>query len=165
MRAIKLALISIVILFAVASLIGMILPSTVLVSRAVNIEAYKDSIRPFVSDMNQWAQWIDGMHDSSVHILSANEAYLAGNHVRITGVTDSTVQSSWVGKNGNEQTSLIRLIGDPGRKITVVQWQFVQRLKWYPWEKLGSMMNDKILGTMMERNLNNLRALTAHVPR
>jgi hypothetical protein len=40
-----------------------------------------------------------------------------------------------------------------------VQWQFEQKVKWYPWERLGSMMNDKILGTMMEKNLNNLKAL------
>jgi hypothetical protein len=53
----------------------------------------------------------------------------------------------------------MRLIGDSLQKVTVVQWQFEQKIKWYPWEKFGSMMNDKILGTMMEKNLGNLRKL------
>jgi thiamine kinase-like enzyme len=53
----------------------------------------------------------------------------------------------------------MHLIGSSGERLTVVQWQFEQKLKWYPWERLGSMMNDKILGTMMENNLNRLKTL------
>jgi len=40
-----------------------------------------------------------------------------------------------------------------------VQWQFEQKLKWYPWEKFASLMSDKIMGPMMEANLDELRKL------
>lgn len=159
MKLIRLALMSVLFLFVIASLIGIVLPSNVLVSRAVNITAPKDSIFPYIKDIEQWKQWMDGMQQASVHIHSALAADLAGTKVDITNVSDSTVVSSWVTKNGHLQTSTIHFIGDPSQKITVVQWQFEQKLKWYPWERLGSMMNDKILGTMMEKNLNNLRSL------
>ncbi len=159
MKLLKLSFFSLLFLFVIASVLGMLLPSTVLVSRAVNVTASKDSVMHYAKDIEQWKAWIDGMEQPSVKILSSTHADLAGTKVDITGISDSTVISSWTSKKGNTQTSTIRVIGDSTQKITVVQWQFEQKLKWYPWERLGSMMNDKILGTMMEKNLNSLKSL------
>ena len=159
MKLIKLGLFSVVALFAIASLIGILLPSTVLVSRAVNITAPKDSIVNYINDIEVWKAWMDGMQQSSVQISSPTHADFGGTKITITQVSDSTVVSSWITQNGGLQTSTIRMIGNDLEKITIVQWQFEQKIKWYPWERLGSMMNDKILGTMMEKNLNNLKSL------
>jgi hypothetical protein len=159
MRFLKLIVGSIAVLFIVISLVGILLPSHVLVSRAVNIERPIDSVRSYVNDINQWRSWIEGMEDSSVKIYSPVKAKLGGTEVDIISVTDTTVVSTWTARNGSRQTATIHLIGSPQQKVTVVQWQFEQRLKWYPWERLGSMMNDKILGTMMEKNLNRLKQL------
>ena len=92
-------------------------------------------------------------------MYNPRKANFGGTSVEITGITDSTIISVWTLQSGGTQTSTMRLIGDSLQKITVVQWQFEQKIKWYPWEKFGSMMNDKILGTMMEKNLGNLRKL------
>ena len=90
------------------------------------------------------------MNDASVSIESASKAKLGNSLVLITQVTDSTVVSSWTSLNGQQQISTMRLIGgNPGQDFVVVQWQFVQQIGWYPWERFSSMMNDKILGTMM----------------
>jgi hypothetical protein len=159
MKLIRLALISIVILFVLASVMGMLLPANVLVSRAVNLTVPKDSIMPHIKDIEQWRPWIDGMQDPSVKVYSSTDADLGGTKVKITAISDTTVVSSWTGRDGNIQTSTLRLIAAPQQKLTIVQWQFEQKLKWYPWERFGSIMNDKILGTMMEKNLNNLKAL------
>ena len=159
MKLIKLGLISIATLFVLTTLIGALLPSTVLVSRAVNINGPKDSIMLYINDIQQWKRWIEGMDKPEVVIHSPVNAELGRTTVNITTVSDSNVVSSWTGMSGNKQMSTIRLISEPEQKLTVVQWQFVQQLKWYPWEKLGSMMNDKILGTMMEKNLNTLKSV------
>jgi hypothetical protein len=159
MKLIRLAFFSILTLFVIAALIGIMLPSTALVSRAINIAAPKDSIIPYIKDIEQWKGWMDGMQQASGSITSPSHADLAGTIVDITSVTDSTIVSSWKTKTGNIQTSTVRVIGDSTQKITIVQWQFEQKLKWYPWERLGSIMNDKILGTMMEKNLANLKTL------
>ncbi len=159
MKLLRLVFFSVLSLFAIASLIGIILPSTVLVSRAMNITAPKDSIIPHIKDIEQWKLWMDGMQQASVQISSPTHADLAGTIVDITNVTDSTIVSSWTTKNGNVQTSTVHVIGDSTQNITIVQWQFEQKLKWYPWERLGSMMNDKILGSMMEKNLNTLKSV------
>lgn len=159
MKLIRFIVISIVVIFAIASFIGLLLPSTVLVSRAVNVSAPKDSIIRYVNDIRQWKEWMEGFRDPSVIIQSASFAEMNGTKVSITGLSDSTVRTVWTTRKGNFQIATMQLIGSPGQNITVVQWQFEEKLNWYPWERLGSMMNDKIIGPMMETNLNNLKRL------
>eukprot|EP00456_Euglypha_rotunda_P070182 TRINITY_DN62114_c0_g1_i1.p1 TRINITY_DN62114_c0_g1~~TRINITY_DN62114_c0_g1_i1.p1 ORF type:complete len:122 (+),score=10.96 TRINITY_DN62114_c0_g1_i1:50-367(+) len=101
---------------------------------------------------------MEGMKQASVQVSSPTEANLAGTMVRITSVTDTTVVSRWTGRNGTAQTSTVHVIANPSQSTCIVQWQFEQQLSWYPWERFGSMMNDKILGPMMEKNLNTLKA-------
>jgi thiamine kinase-like enzyme len=75
------------------------------------------------------------------------------------GETDTTIISKWYTVNAAEQESTIRFITNTSQNITVVQWQFIQHIKWYPWEKFASMMNDKIIGARIEQNLANLKKL------
>jgi len=140
------------------------MPSTVLVSRAIDINAPADSIKPHIADLRQWVNWVKGMNAPLVKIISAREADLGTQKVLLSSVTDTTVETQWVplSKSSPIQISTIHLIQRPERNLTIVQWQFVQHLRWYPWEKLGSFMNDKILGPMMELNLQNLKQLSEH---
>ena len=48
--------------------------------------------------------------------------------------------------------------------ITIVQWYFDFRLRWYPWEKFGSITFDKQFGTSMESSLNNLKKVITNSP-
>lgn len=160
MKFIRLIIVSVLLLFAVASFIGILLPSHVLVSRAVNIAVPKDSVQLHVNNIYAWSAWMDGMDHTDVHISSPTQADFAGTHVSLRSVTDTSVVSLWITKDGHEQTSTMRLIYDTTQHLTIAQWQFEQQLKWYPWERLGSMMNDKILGTMMEKDLQNLKTIT-----
>ncbi|MDE3252425.1 MAG: SRPBCC family protein [Bacteroidota bacterium] len=162
MRLLRFFIISCLSLFAIAALIGILLPSTVLVSRAVDIAAPKEVIRPYVDSIQNWKTWMEGMDQAAVSISSYAKADLAGTEVTLTSISDSTLVSEWKARNGTVQVSTVRFISDTAHQVTVVQWQFVQKLKWYPWERLGSMMNDKILGTMMEKNLNKLKSLCEH---
>jgi len=164
MRLIRFGLISAVVLFAVVTFISLLFPTTVIVSRAVNVYVPKDSIVPLVKDFNGWKKWINGMEKESVKILSATEANLAGTTVVIdtTGSVYS-IHSSWQNKN-KKMTSAINVLNDSASKITIVQWEFEQHIKWYPWEKFASMMNDKILGTMMESNLARLKSIAEKTP-
>ena len=100
MRFIKLGLISAVVLFAVVTAISLLFPSTVIVSRAVNISVPKDSIIDLVKDFNGWKQWIDGMEKNVVKIKSRTEADLAGTTVLIdTTESKYKIQSSWKNKS------------------------------------------------------------------
>ncbi len=164
MRFLKLILISIVALFVLMLFFSILMPSTVLVSRAIDINAPLDSIRYRVSDLNQWVYWIKGMRSNTVNIESAKKAQLGNSIVTVLEVTDSTIIMNWETNSSALQKSTMHLISHPGTTVSTVQWQFEQHLKWYPWEKLGSFMNDKILGPMMEQNLLNLKHWAENQP-
>lgn len=157
MRVIKLAFISILALGLLATCISFLFPSTVVVSRAIDIKSYKQPIYLLVSDLRKWKSWVDGMNNSNVIVYDSISAMLGNTSVAITTLTDTTIISSWKNNSSSDQVSTIRLIGDSSTKNTIVQWQFIQKVKWYPWEKFSSMMNDKIIGTLIERNLANLK--------
>ncbi len=97
------------------------------------------------------------MDNPRVHVFSATEADLAGMKVVITDTSKYSVHSFWQGKKTTIQYSTFQLI--ESTNTVIAQWQFEKKIKWYPWERLGSFMNDKIIGTMMEKNLDNLKKL------
>jgi hypothetical protein len=87
-------------------------------------------------------------------------AFVNGNNIHITRSTATAVESAWVGKSGFDQQVVFELIPNATQHMTTVHWSFTQHIKWYPWERFGSMMNDKILGPVMEKSLDNLKMLT-----
>lgn len=159
MKLLKLGLISVVILFFLATIMGSLLPSKVLVSRAVNIKAPLDSVRVEIEDIRKWSNWVEGMNDPSVNIQSSVSAQIGKSEVTIAEKNDSTVTSTWITAKGKPQISTMRVIYQPQQAVTIVQWQFEQSIGWLPWERLGSIMNDKIMGPMMEKNLDRLKQL------
>jgi hypothetical protein len=147
MRVIKLGIISVVVFFVLFTLGGLLLPSHNIVSRAVNIKAKPTSILPLVQDKAEWHLWIEGMDSATLN---------KRQQIQITSVSDSLIVAKWNTAEVN-YTTKFRLIYNAGQAVTIVQWQFEQDVAWYPWERISSLMNDKILGTLMEKNLARLK--------
>jgi hypothetical protein len=147
MRVIKLGIISVVVFFVLFTLGGLLLPSHNIVSRAVNIKAKPTSILPLVQDKAEWHLWIEGMDSATLN---------KRQQIQITSVSDSLIVAKWNTAEVN-YTTKFRLIYNAGQAVTIVQWQFEQDVAWYPWERISSLMNDKILGTLMEKNLAKLQ--------
>jgi hypothetical protein len=103
-----------------------------------------------MQDKNQWQLWMEGM--DSMDSATVNKR----QQIQITSVSDSLIVANW--KTAEViYTTKFRLIYSAGQAVTIVQWQFEQDVAWYPWERLSSLMNDKILGTLMEKNLAKLQ--------
>ena len=147
MRVVKLGIISVVVFFVLFTIGGLLLPSHNIVSRAVNIKAKPTSILPLVQDKAQWHLWIEGMDSATLN---------KRQQIQITSVSDSLIVAKWKTAEANYDTKF-RLIYNLGQGVTIVQWQFEQDVTWYPWERISSLMNDKILGTLMEKNLAKLQ--------
>lgn len=147
MRVIKLGFISVVIFFVLLTLGGLLLPSHNIVSRALNIKAKPISILPLIQNKSQWHMWMEGMDSTTLN---------KRQQIQIISASDSLIVANWKTAEAN-YTTKFRLIYSPGQAVTIVQWQFEQDVAWYPWERLSSLMNDKILGTLMEKNLARLQ--------
>ena len=165
MQLFKLALISIIALFCVVTGIGLLFPSSIRVSRAVNISAAPDSIYNYINDISFWKLWMEGVKDSNIDFANGKTngegavAKMGTNEITMTHSAIDTISLIWKTQNGKTQTSGFELVPDSLKKTTRVQWYFLQQLKWYPWERFGAMANDKILGPSMDSSLNNLKRL------
>lgn len=157
MKLFKFALISILSLFIVITLIGLLFPSKIIVSRAVDINISKDSIIKYTKDLHGWEKWISSLKGKQ--IVDKTETKLGSSTIRILSVNDEKINGEWVEKNGDKQIFTLSLFSNNNSPITVVQWQFEQNIKWYPWARFGSMINDKVIGGMMESNLANLKKI------
>lgn len=163
MKIIKLGLISAVVLFMVATIIGLLLPSTVVVSRATDIQKSADSVLPLLTNLQRWPEWIEGVKDNGFAVTTPQstgagaKARVNGNIITLTGIEKRKVSSLWEGGNGFNQQAAFNLYTDSANTVCTVQWSFTQHIGWYPWERLGSFMNDKILGPVMEKSLENLK--------
>ncbi len=159
MRFFKLAIISVIFLFIAVTAIGLLLPSSVVVSRAIDIAANQDSVFNKMSNMYEWKKWIVGLDKEGINIESATEGNFLGTKVSITDTKNYTIHSTWIGKRGSEQQSIMRIIHNESSPQIVVQWQFTEKLKWYPWQRFGSMMNEAVTGAQLEKNLAALKKL------
>jgi hypothetical protein len=102
---------------------------------------------------------MEGLSAQSIQMHPGTDTMVGPMQVSIQLISDTTMVTVWAGQKGGRQTATFRWIPAADGHTTVVQWQFEENLHWYPWERLGSMMNDKILGTMMEKNLQRLKTL------
>ena len=154
MRIIKLALISIVFLFIVVTAISLLIPSHIRISKAVNIQADKDSVFALITDTARWKEWHPAFipNDStpkfpSVHIItkSQNDSEVV---MRLQQSGKPEVINGWKIYHH-----------DPVDSLTL-QWYMDFHLKWYPWQKFGSLFYENTYGVLMEKGLENIKQLS-----
>ena len=166
MRLIKLGVISILILFLLVTGIGLLFPSVAKVSRAIDINAPVDSVYKVLSDFRYWPLWMDGLNNQTPELLTGtttgrNATVKFGNNtISFEELDSNSIKTVWIGTNRNKQEGNFRLISNPQKTLTTVNWYFIEQLNWYPWERFASMMNDNILGPTMEKSLENLKQLS-----
>ncbi len=152
MRLLKLGLISLIVFSLLLVMMSLLIPSQVRISRALNIHADKKKIRAVLLDRGSWAEWNE---------LAAGDT-LAGQpggslvlpEITILSGDSDEVAVQWRSA-GKVMSGAFRLEESAG--VTVVQWYFDFRLRWYPWEKFGSIVFDDQYGPPMERSLNALK--------
>ena len=164
MRALKLFLISAVVIFCILTAISLLLPSHVRVSRAINIAATPQQIMPQIADLSKWGPWNKLLDDSSVTTTSVAASKIQTNRFDISLLVaeNDSVSTSWTQPNGKVFTGNFSLItsGD----VTIVQWYFDFNLRWYPWEKFASIIYDDRMGPGMENSLTHLKGLVETSP-
>ncbi len=158
MRILKLLMISIVVLALILVAFSSLLPAQVRISRAIDISAEPEDIKPKINDITQWVEWneyIKALPDKSFSGDSVRANQLI---VKISRAGDTVIHTQWRRPGGKAFTGVFNIFHN--RSITTVQWYFDFTFRWYPWEKFSSIIYDKQLGPQMEQSLINLRELT-----
>lgn len=164
MRFVKLAIISAVILSIVIFLFSLIIPSTVRISRAIDLAAPKDSLITQLADLRQWKQWNTMANNVELTNEQFQENVITSEQMTITkkALVGDTLFTDWKQPNARVLNSGFSWYGNDGQ--LVLQWYFDIKLRWYPWEKFGSIVFDKQLGPPMEKSLANLKKLLEKTP-
>ena len=165
MRVIKLALLSFFFLFILITLISLFIPSTVRISRAVNVFADPSQVLVPVRNLQQWTQWYPGLKTLPPgKIQFSNESgkpvmTIPGSTVIINTANDQRVLADLIGAKGKKIVNGFNAITHNQSDSVTLQWYMDFNLKWYPWEKFGSMLYEKMYGATMEQGLSNLEHL------
>lgn len=166
MKYIKLGLISVAFLSMLVFIISFLMPSSVIVSRAIDISAPSDSIYMMVHNFSKWNQWLEN-YDSSKASFTANagkgaQLKLDNTVVVITETSPQLIKTTWqVGKSAPLPANF-EFISHDSSFVTTVHWQFNQKIRWYPWEKFAAIFSEKALGPFMEKSLERLKQNSEH---
>ena len=155
MKYVKLIFISVLFLSVLVTGISLLFPSKVIASRAIEVNTSADKIAYFTADLSHWNQWMSDWKQNKV-VLKNNTAYIGTQTVRFIDKTDTKVNYEWLatGQNPYLVTFEWTLLKD---NTYVIHWSFEQNVKWYPWEKFQTLLNDKLLGAKMEIELQHLQ--------
>ena len=157
MRLIKLVIISLLVLGVIVTAISSLFPSTVIVSRAVEVSATAEQIAHYTSDLNQWQYWMSDWKENKA-IWKDSAVHIGTQIIKPVSKNDTSVTYNWVATG--QRPYLVKFEWIPLQKgIFVVHWSFEQQVKWYPWEKFQTLLNEKVLGYKMEMELASLREL------
>jgi hypothetical protein len=151
MRYIKLGLISIVMIFLLFTGMSLFIPSNVNISRAINLAAKPDAVLQLIRDTTKWNQWYPGF--DTLQSQGAAISFQPSENNKVTvefRKGDSRpIISTW------------QIIPYTTTDSITVQWYMHFKLRWYPWEKFGSLLYDRAYGQQMERGLNNLASVVS----
>jgi hypothetical protein len=157
MRLIRLLIISLFVLGLLITAISALFPSTVMVSRAIEVSATPNQISKYTSDLNEWSLWMSDWKENKA-IIKDSTAYIGTQTISLVQKNDSFVIFKWVATG--QRPYIVKFEWIPLQQgIYVIHWSFEQHVKWYPWEKFQTLLNEKVLGYKMEMELANLRAV------
>ena len=158
MRLLKLALISAIGLFLLLTAISLLIPSSVRISRAIDINAPRVSVLPFVQEGKNWGKWNEYLVQEKGQWQNERQWQGSRYAISLKAISDSVVLSVWTPIKGNAFESVYSVM-EPRPGIITVQWYFDFHLGWYPWEKFGSIVYDRQVGPVMEQSLTHLKQL------
>jgi len=167
MRQIKLFVIPVFLLLVFVCLITVFLPSQVMVSKTITINADQETVAAEIRDFNNWKNWFPLFQDKniSVHIrqnhdtayailTAANQKKLVFTLINASSEHINIILSG--ANNASENYEFILKTNANGE--THITWNVNTKLKWYPWKKLAGVFMDKIKGPQYEAVLQNLKA-------
>lgn len=164
MRAIKLAVISFAFLFIIVTLITLLLPSANTISRAIDIRAPYTRVYQAVYQLDQWSCWYP---EGNMIIPEKAKTATKGSAITINNAlvafeiaTPNNITAVWQWGNKETITGSFYFIPSGDSSITTLQWQFVQKVKWYPWEKLSLIAGNRTIGPFLEQGLEQLKNCT-----
>jgi hypothetical protein len=167
MRLIKGFLIGFIGLFIVITLLSLLLPSEVKVSRAVVINTTTGKVYAQIADFKNWKNWQPIFENDSAVIAFSNSTnklpfcditYKERQiHLSMTAMDTASIKFLLQSKGEDKISNEIDITPVGVNNGIQVEWKALTHLRWYPWEKFYGIFIDRITGNGYEESLNNLK--------
>lgn len=154
-------------LAALLTLISLLMPSRMMISRSVGIHQPMDSVQPFISHLTAWQSWYqplreakDARFEPSDHPQKVSWTYNGKPQTLIMEKDSAHVWQGRLEREGERPVPYIIRLSESAEPSSVnVDWRIVVDLGWYPWDKFSGMMLDKMTGPGYEAALQQLKAV------
>lgn len=172
MRLIKMFLFVLAGLFAVVTIIGLFIPSSVKISRGIVINADHSKIYQELSDVKDWNKWLPWITSDSGALVQlspvTNEpgsffkwqglTYKSSGTITLQQINPDLITVHYQLKDMNDAAGGFRLrsVGT-NKQETELQWFMEYHLKWYPWERFYGIFLDRIIGPAFDKGLEQLK--------
>ncbi len=146
MKIIKLALISFIIFFGIATAFSLMIPSHIRLSKAVNVKNAPDSVLSLIKDTGRWKEWWPAIGAKA-------------NNIRIQQLrqNNSEVVLQLQQENRRPFVSGWQVHPLPSTDSLALQWYMDFNLSWYPWQKFSTLFYESTYGRMMQQGLGNIK--------
>lgn len=149
MKLVRFAIISIIVLFLIITGVTSLIPSKIRISKAINLPNKPGAVLAILKDDARWIEWHPAFINDSIRKA-------AGLKVEFQAESDSVVEAN-VFQNGRPIHNGWQVYRSAAADSLTLQWFMDFALKWYPWEKFGSLFYENTYGVMMQQGLENLK--------
>ena len=169
MRLIKAFLAGAIGLFVVITLLSLLIPSKVKVSRTTLINnTTRAKVFEQVSNLSNWKNWHPVFKNSDGKMNVITEASTGNSSAEIiygdksarlvvTSADSNSIKFILQSPGENEIQNELIISSIPQQANVQVEWRALNKLKWYPWEKFYGIFVDKLTGPGYEAALNELK--------
>ena len=156
-------------IFLIIFLLSLLLPSTVTISKSVDINAPQQSIKRQITDFGQWKNWYPAFRNES---FSINKNQTPPGFLSSITLRDSL--GKWLTilvRDTSKQTINVNLHSPSALDIdyefvlihklsnqTQLTWNVIIHLGWLPWNKFEGIVLDKFSGEQYENALDNIKS-------
>lgn len=169
MRLIKAFLTGAIGLFLVMTLLSLLIPSNVKVSRTtlINNTTWVKVLEQVIN-LSNWKNWhpVFKNSDAKINVIpgagtsNSSADIIYGDKsakLLITSSDSNSVKFTLQSPKENDILNEILISSIPNQANVQVEWRAFNHLKWYPWEKFYGIFIDKLTGPGYEQSLNDLK--------
>jgi hypothetical protein len=155
-------------LFIFITILSLFIPSKLMVSRAVVINANADKVFSEINNLQNWKHWQPVFMSDSAQMQFKTEANGISNYcewdskgkkniIEITGTKNNSITALLRRSGENDVQNTISVLPLSDSNQVQVEWNVLIKLKWYPWEKFYGIFIEKVSGQGYEDALNSLK--------
>lgn len=155
-------------LFTFITILSLFIPSRLMVTRAVVINAPADTVFNEISDLKNWKHWQPVFINDSAKIKfnsgtdgTSNscewDSKGKNNSIQLVQKQNYAVSAVLKRTGENEVQNTINVLPLADSNQVQVEWNVLIKLKWYPWEKFYGIFIEKVTGQGYEDALNSLK--------